>query len=97
MALFGKDKEDKAEKQAKKEQELLAKYGLENLSDPIDVETIRKIANELTGTGLMSAGTKISFASKPEDLLQICYQRALVEQNFIMIRQLDRIEKLLQK
>ena len=44
--MFGKQKETKEEKQARKEQELLEKYGLQELSDPQDVASVRKIAQE---------------------------------------------------
>lgn len=46
MALFGNGKETKEEKQERKNQELLAKYGLENMTDK-DLESIRNIINDL--------------------------------------------------
>lgn len=95
MALF-KSAEEKADEQAKKERKLLKKYGVDELSDPRDLESVKKIASELIGSGLQEAGLKISMA-KPEFLLPITYQRAIMEQNFIMIRQLDRIAKLLEE
>lgn len=94
MALFSK--ESKEEKAARKEQEMLAKYGLEAISDPKDIESIRSIVNELFGTGMQELGMSLSFP-KPEVALPIYYQRAILEQNFIIIRQLDRIAKLLEK
>lgn len=93
MALF-KSAEEKADEQAKKERKLLKKYGLESLSDPQDLESVKKIAQELLGTGLSEAGLKLSM-TKPEITVPISYQRAIMEQNFIMIRQLDRIAQLL--
>lgn len=95
MALF-KSAEDKADEQAKKEQKMLKQYGVENLSDPEDLASVRKIAAELAGSGMMEAGMKIALA-KPEVQLPISYQRAIMEQNFIIIRQLDKIAKLLDK
>ena len=94
MALF-KSADEKAEEQAKKEQKLLKKYGVDELSDPRDMDSVKKIAQELLGTGLMEAGMKISMA-KAEVQIPISYQRAIMEQNFIMIRQLDRIAQLLE-
>ena len=44
----------------------------------------------------MEAGMKLAMA-KPAEQLPISLQRAIMEQNFIMIRQLDRITKLLEK
>ncbi len=93
MALF-KSADDKAEEQAKKERKLLKKYGVDELSDPRDMESVKKIAQELLGTTLQEAGMKIAMA-KPEVQLPVSYQRAIMEQNFIMIRQLDRIAQLL--
>ena len=93
MALF-KSADDKAEEQAKKERKLLKKYGVDELSDPRDMESVKKIAQELLGTTLQEAGMKIAMA-KPEVQLSVSYQRAIMEQNFIMIRQLDRIAQLL--
>lgn len=96
MALF-KEKESKEEKQERKELELFQKYGLDTLTDPQDIASARKIVTELVGTGLMETGMKLSMAAKAEDQLQVVYQRTLMEQNFIIIRQLDRLNKLLEK
>ena len=95
MALF-KSAEEKAQIAQDKEQALLEKYGLENMGNAKDAAAVRKIAQELTGSGLMEAGLKISMA-KAEVQLPISYQRAMVEQNFIIIRQLDKLAKLLEK
>ena len=94
MALF-KSAEEKQQEQEQKELKMLQKYGLEQLTDPSDKESVRKIVNELVGTGLMETGLKLSLAGKAEDLLPVYYQRAILEQNFIIIRQLDRIATLL--
>ena len=95
MGLF-KSAEDKAAERAAKEQALLDKYGLGTLSDPEDLKSVKKIAQELIGTGLQEAGLTLQM-SKSEVMLPIYYQRAIMEQNFIIIRQLDRIAKLLDK
>lgn len=98
MALFGnKDKETAEEKEARKQRAMLEKYGLHTLSDPEDVESVKKIISELLGTGLMEAGIKLGGGNEKDILkTQLYYQRTLVEQNFIMIRQLDRIASLLE-
>lgn len=96
MALL-KSKESKEEKKERREQEILQKYGLENVSDPAVAESLNRISTEMMGTGLMNAGMKLSLTAKTEDQLQVQYQRVLVEQNFIIIRQLDRIAKLLDR
>lgn len=96
MALFNKQSvEEKVDKQLAKEQALLDKYGVGNLSDPEDRASVRKIAQELLGSGIMEVGMKISLA-KPAEQLPISYQRAIMEQNFIMIRQLDKIARILE-
>lgn len=87
MALFGKGNDNGA-----KEQEMLAKYGLENLTDPASVASVKKIVSELVGTGMMETGMKLgSIGSKPEDVLPVYYQRAILEQNWIIIRLLDKL------
>lgn len=86
-------KEARAEE---KVQKLLDRFGVGSLSNPDDVASIRKIAAELSGTGLMELGSSITLGGGSEKdwaRLQAYYLRALVGQAFIMIRQLDRIEK----
>ena len=92
MALF--NKESKEAKQEEKTQKLLQKYGLEDLADPRDVESVRQIATELTGTGLMELGMALGGGSEKDFLkTQMQYERAIVEQNFIIIRLLDKLAK----
>ena len=97
MALF-KSAEEKAAKAAEKEQKLLEKYNLTALSDPEDIESVRKIVSELVGTGISEVGLALSGGNEKEYMrLQMNFQRAIVEQNFIIIRQLDKISKALTK
>lgn len=94
MALFSKGNDNKADK----EMEMLAKYGLDQLNDPADIQSVKKIVSELVGTGMMEAGMKLGgIGFKAEDLLPVYYQRALLEQNWIIIRQLDRLNKAMEK
>lgn len=90
MALFG-SKEDKAAKAAEKEKALLEKYGVEMLYDSQAAECVKKIARELAGTGAMEFGMKLSMGAKTEDQLTVQYLRAIVEQNFLIIRLLDAL------
>ncbi len=90
MGLFG-SKEDKAQKQEEKTQQMLAKYGLQSLKDPEDIASVRQIASELAGTNLMEFGSILAPDEKTLNQLQVYYQRAIVEQNFIIIRQLDKL------
>ncbi len=96
MALFG-NAESKEEKAEKKQKEILAKYNLTELNDPADVESVKKIVEELTGRGLMEFGAMLSGSEKDLLKVQMGYQRAMVEQNFIIIRQLDRLIKAIEK
>ena len=79
-----------------KYQKYLKKYHLEELTNQSDLDSVRNIYTELAGTGLMEVGSwiyNLGNMSKTEDLLTIYYLRTIVEQNFIMIRQLERISK----
>ena len=91
MALFGA-KETKEDKVARKTQAMLEKYGLEYL-DPKDVESVRNIGNALMGNNLIELGTTLSGSGV--DVAKMSYLRALIEQNWIIIRQLDRLNKKL--
>lgn len=95
MALF-KEKESKEEKQERKELEMMQKYGLDELTDPRDRESVKKIVSELVGTGLMETGMKLAMTNAG-DQLKVSYLRATMEQNFIIIRQLEKLNKLLDK
>lgn len=91
MALFGA-KETKEDKVARKTQAMLEKYGLEYL-DPKDMESVRNIGNALMGNNLIELGTALSGSGV--DVAKMSYLRALIEQNWIIIRQLDRLNKKL--
>lgn len=100
MALFGNDEKKQAKEQAKldkqveKELRILEKFGVENINNPQDIASVRKIAQEMAGTGLMEFGMKLK---NPEVMVPVSYQRAMVEQNFIIIRQLDELLQLLRE
>lgn len=86
MALFGEGKE---EKQERKTQEILAKYGLNELSDPRDLENVKNISRALMGNKLIEIGTAMQGAGA--DSAKMSYLSAIVEQNWIIIRQLDKL------
>lgn len=89
---------EKEEKQRQKAQALLEKYNLTDLSNAADIASIRHIATDLAGSGLLDFGSLLSGDESAMIRVMVKYQRALMEQNFIMIRQLDRIvrsEKLI--
>lgn len=88
MGLFGSG-EAKEDKQAKKAYEILRKYGVEELSDPRDVASMREIAAEMMGNKLIETGVLLQGNSI--DSTKLSYLRILMQQNFIIIRQLDRL------
>jgi len=90
MGLFG-SKEDKAQKQEEKTQQMLAKYGLQSLKDPEDIASVRLIVSELAGASWMEVGNLLAPDEKTANQIKITYLRTLVEQNFIIIRQLDKL------
>ena len=94
MALFGK-KESKEEKKARKEAELLAKFGLEDLTGK-DLESVKTIVSELAGNKFLEAGAVLTGA-KSDDIVKVTNLTAIVEQNWIIIRQLNEINKKLDR
>lgn len=93
MALFGA-KENKEDKATRKAQAMMDKYGLSDL-DPKDLESVRAISNSLMGNSLIELGTALQGNST--DSAKMSFLRALVEQNWIIIRQLDRLNKRLDR
>lgn len=91
MALFNDEKRQQKEEQ--KAQEIMERFGLNNLSDA-DYKSCIKIVRDLTGLGLMKAGMALSFA-KSEEQCKVGFLSAMVEQNWIMIRQLDEVNQRL--
>lgn len=85
MGLMG----NKDEKKEQKAQALLQKYGLENLSDPRDVQAVKAIANDLMGNRLIEIGAALQ--GNGADAAKMSYLNAIMQQNFIIIRLLDRI------
>lgn len=99
-------KQLKAEARATKEQsdltKMLEKYGL-NLDDYTygdlrnrNAQDIQKIASSLAGNKLLQAGMTLSFA-KSEEQAKVSYLGALVDQNWILIRQNEAILRALAK
>lgn len=91
MALFGNGEE----KREQKIQALMQKYGLEDLSDPRDKQAVQNIATNLMGNKLIELGATLQ--GNGADAAKMSYLNAIMEQNFIMIRQLDRIAKSMEK
>ncbi|MPW26413.1 hypothetical protein GC105_11495 [Alkalibaculum sp. M08DMB] len=94
MALFG-EKKSKEEKEEQKLQQFMDRYQLEDL-DKKDLVVLQRIAGDLTGNSLFKAGMALSFA-KAEEQAKVTYLSALVEQNWLIIKQLGRLNKNIEK
>lgn len=94
MALFN-SKENKEDKKQQEINNFMEKYQLDEIDDK-DLVMIKKIATDLIGNNLLKAGMALSFA-KAEEQSKVSYLSALVNQNWIMIRQLNNISNKLDK
>lgn len=90
MAIFG-DRKTAEEKQAEKMKKFMDRYQLEDL-DEKDLIVLQKIAGDLAGNSFFKVGMALSFA-KAEEQAKVTYLSALVEQNWMIIRQLSRLNK----
>lgn len=93
MALFGNG-ESKEEKKERKAQEMLSKYGLDCLSDPKDLEAVKNIQYNLMGNKMIELGAALQ--GNGADAAKMSYLNAIMQQNYIIIRQLDRIATALE-
>lgn len=90
MGLFG-EKKSEEEKQNELLEKFMQRYQLEEL-DEKDLVILKRIATDLAGNGLLKAGMALSFA-KAEEQAKVTYLSALVEQNWMIVRQLSRLNK----
>lgn len=72
----------------------LAKRGLESLDTDVQKQ-VNNISAVLAGNGLMKMGTLLTGSGK--DSAELGYLSALVEQNWIIIKQQDEVIKLMKK
>ncbi|MCD3223937.1 hypothetical protein [Clostridium botulinum] len=89
MGLFG-SKEDKEAKKIEKLNAQMKILGLENLSFE-EKEQAKSILYNLYGT------TLVGLTSKAEDNAKISLAQAQIEQNWLLLRKLDSIDKELKK
>lgn len=92
MAIF-KSKESKEDKKLKEIEKFMERYQLDEINDK-DLKIIKNIANDLAGNNLIKAGMALSFA-KVEEQAKVSYLSAIVQQNWIMIRQLNNLNNKL--
>lgn len=90
MGIFG-GKKTEEEKKAEKMKKFIDRYQLEDIDDK-DFVVLEKIANDLMGNSIFKLGMALSFA-KAEEQAKVTYLSALVEQNWMIIRQLSRLNK----
>lgn len=88
-------KENYEKVKAKAGEEAASKIGLDGLNDPQDLICVKQIMMDIAGNKWLKAGSLLS--AKGDDVAKLGYLSAMMNQNWIMIRQLDRIEKLLEK
>lgn len=72
-------------------------FGLEDLKDPLDRKVLEQVYLSTIGSTVSAMGRALGGGSNEKTLLkeQLSYQRALMEQFMVAIRQLNRIEKKL--
>ena len=96
MGLF-KSAEEKQEQRDAKLQKLLDKYGAGDIEDEKTRDMITRLSTGLAGAGMMEVGNFMAPNEKTFWQLQNMYLSTIMEQNFVIIRQLDKIEKALEK
>lgn len=99
MALYSEEAKKAAEQAEKKPsgaEKALAKFRLDGL-DPVDAESVRWISGELFANGFLETLSIFSRRTDLPDFVMMKSLRALVEQNWVIIRQLDRLNKTLEK
>lgn len=93
MSIFSRKSKD--EKEVAQMEKFMEKYQLEDL-DEKDLIVLKRIADDLVGNKFFKAGMALSFASA-EEQAKVTYLSALVEQNWMVIRQLGRLNNNLEK
>lgn len=92
MGLF-KSSEQKAEEKEAKIQKTLEFYGLTDITNQKDKETLRNIATTMNATALIEAGALLSSDAKTYANITSSYAYCIVQQNFIIIRMLNELLK----
>ena len=95
MGLF-KSQEEKQQILEEKTKKVLEKYELTNLSEEY-TNAIKNINSELAGSGLSELGNLLAPDSATSARVQTQFLNAIVQQNWIIIRQLNDISKKLDK
>lgn len=93
LFMFGNGK-PKEEKQEEELQKFLAKYSLEELSQK-DLIIAKKISQDLVASGVLKFTSLIT--AKGEDNVKISYLSAQVQQNWLIINQLSRLNASIER
>lgn len=88
-----KQKEKDMEKEKEKLIKLIQKYNLEDLTEK-DLRNLKSIAETMASNNLFKTGLALSFGNAAEQA-KIGYLDVLVQQNFMIIRQLSELNKKL--
>lgn len=95
MGLF-KSQEEKQQILEEKTKKILEKYELTDLSNEY-IKAVKNINSELAGSGLSEFGNLIAPDQNTSLRVQTQFLNAIVQQNWIIIRQLNDINKKLEK
>lgn len=95
MGLF-KSQEEKQQILEEKTRKVLEKYELTNLSEEY-INAVKNINSELAGSGLSEFGNLLAPDQNTSLRVQTQFLNAIVQQNWIIIRQLNELNKKLQK
>lgn len=91
MGLFGGNEDKKQQKV----EAMLEKYGLNCLSDPTDIQAVKSISYDLVGNKMIELG--VALQGNGADAAKLSYLNAIMQQNYIIIRQLDRLNQNIEK
>ena len=69
---------------------------METLISDETYNSVVEIIRGLAGTGLLEVGNLLNQSAEGNTKLTAIYTRVIMEQNFVLIRQLDRIGALLE-
>ncbi len=95
MGLF-KSQEEKQKILEEKTRKVLEKYNLTGISTEY-TDAIKNINSELAGSGLSEFGNLLAPDQNTSLRVQTQFLNAIVQQNWIIIRQLDQLNKKLEK
>lgn len=95
MGLF-KSEEEKRQIQEEKTKKILEKYELTKLSSEY-TSAIKNINSELAGANISEFGNLLAPDVNTSSRIQVQFLNAIIQQNWIIIRQLDEISKKLNK